>query len=145
MAEPYTLKIADILRDEFRRELALKGKIATRDTWNSIETIVRSTVSKDVVDVMGGVGWRHIEVGKRANTKLPVRKNGDKWELLEPLKRWKDTMAPNIPQFPFARAIAKRARAGIPLTTPAFDRAFPKVGEAFIDGFARGLLKSVKV
>ena len=130
-------RVESLLLASFQRELALKGKIATRATWNSIDTRHMRSVNAVRVEVLGGRGWFHIEAGKRANTKLPVKKGPDgKFRLVEPLLSWKRVVVPNIPDYLLARAIARKARAPVPLTRPATERAMGGVMEAVARGFA---------
>ncbi len=134
--------VGGVILKEYRRQLAITKKVATRRTLESLESRVLGTVKGQVVEIWGGSGWRHIEVGKRANTKMPVKKTNDGWVLLEPLKEWHETVAPQIPRFLLARKIARDARAGVPLADSALERAWPKVGEVLLAGFSRQMLKN---
>lgn len=140
MNRPAADAVASTLLSEFQRILVTKGKVATRETYNSLESRIKTTGKGFAVEIWGGPGWRHIEKGKRANTKMPVKKVGETWVLLEPLASWKRLKAPNIPQFLFARGIARRARAGIPLTDPALERSWPRIEDRMAEAFTRGLL-----
>ena len=137
-------EVQSVLLSAFQEQLALKGKIATRATYNSLETSAKGVASGGfIVEVKGGRGWFHIEAGKRANTKLPVKKEGDKFVLLEPLASWAKAKVPNIPYFLLARSIAKKARAGIPLTQPALEKAMPKVEKLVANMYAKAFMARI--
>jgi hypothetical protein len=90
--------------------LKRKEKIVTGATAKSIR--VESKRSEDSIEskVYGGAGMKFIVQGKKANTRLPVRKVGDRWELVQELKDWKAVKGLDIPDFLLARGIAKNKR-----------------------------------
>jgi len=89
--------------------LALKrlDKVVTAKTAKSLRA--ESSITKDSIDVSlyGGGGIKYIMQGKPANTKLPVRKVGDKFELIQSVKDWKAVVGFGGPDFLLARAIAR--------------------------------------
>lgn len=89
--------------------LALKrlDKIATAKTAKSIRTESdRNKVAIEIA-VVGGESLKYIIDGKPPNTKMPVRKVGSKFELIQEVKDWKAVRGFRGPDFLLARAIAK--------------------------------------
>lgn len=86
------------------------NKIVTGKTARSIRTETMRDASEVSISVFGGEGMKFIIDGKEANTKLPMRKVGGKFELVQNLKDWNVVTGLNIPDFLLARAIAKNKR-----------------------------------
>ena len=89
--------------------LALRrlGKIVTAKTAKSLRA--ESTVKKNKIDfaLYGSGGIKYIMQGKPANTKLPVKKVGGKFELIQSIKDWKAVVGFGGSDFLLARAIAR--------------------------------------
>lgn len=104
--------------DEIRKDLgtsavvALKrlGKVVTGKTARSVRTTDARGNGFVDFNLFGGGGMKYIIDGKKANTKMPVEKKGDKFELVQELKDWKAVVGFNGPDFLLARAIAKEPR-----------------------------------
>lgn len=88
--------------------LALKknDKIATGKTAQSIRTEAEVTDKGIEISVYAGGGMEYIIKGKPANTKLPVRKVGNRFELFQDIKDWKAVRGFRGSDFVLARAIA---------------------------------------
>lgn len=103
--------------------IALKrlDKVVTGKTAKSITT--DSNVGNEEIDisVFGGGATKYIIEGKPANTKLPMKKNGSKWELVQELKDWKAIRGFGGSDYLLARAIAKNKREPIDLGQKTLD------------------------
>lgn len=108
-------EIAKRIRSSFQIALERHEKIATGDTLRSIEVRDKVTANYVRFEVYAGDGFKFVQWGKRANTKLPVYKEGGKFHLVKPLARWKKARGLTMPDFLLARSIAKNPRAGIDL------------------------------
>ena len=92
--------------------VALKrlDKVVTGKTAQSIRTEVNEGAGELSIDLFGGGGMKFIVEGKKPNTKLPVKKVGQKFELVQELKDWKAIRNVKGSDFLLARAIAKNPR-----------------------------------
>lgn len=90
------------------------GKVVTAKTAKSVR--VDSERKKDSITskVFAAGGMKYIVDGKPANTKLPMRKVGNKWELVQELKDWKAVKKFDkkfdTPDYVLAKAIAENKR-----------------------------------
>ena len=69
----------------------------------------RNPTAVDIA-VIAGEGMKYIVEGKEANTKYPVEKKGDKFELVQPLKDWKAIVNFQASDFILARSIATKKK-----------------------------------
>ena len=99
--------------------LALKrnDKIATAKTAKSIRTDDERTDQFIDIGLYAGEGMEYIIKGKPPNTKLPVRKVGNKFELFQNIKDWKAVRNFRGSDFLLARAIARNRQE--PIDIPA--------------------------
>lgn len=112
------------------------GKVATGKTAQSIRTdVIETQEGYDLVQY-GGDWVKYIIEGKPANTKLPVVKKGDQWELVEPLKNWAAVKGVTIPPFVLARSIAKNPRDPFDLPSQALE----VYEQQFKDNFIQAIL-----
>jgi len=102
------------IRGSFQKALEQKNKVATGDTLRSVQVKMRISANFIEFQVYAGVGFKYIEWGKRANTKMPVEKIGNKFFLVKPLAKWKKALSITIPDFVLARAIARNPWRGFP-------------------------------
>lgn len=86
------------------------NKIVSGKTARSVRTEMNRNPTSVEIAVYAGEGMKFIVEGKPANTKYPVVKNGDKFELVQNLKDWKAIKGLDIPDFLLARSIAKNKR-----------------------------------
>lgn len=115
--------------DQLRKDLgtatvvALKrlDKVATGKTAQSVRTEANSIEMGIAIDVYASGGMKYILEGKKANTKLPVKKVGQKFELVQELKDWKAVRNFKGSDFVLARAIAKNAREPVDVAAEALD------------------------
>jgi hypothetical protein len=135
-------KVSTAIRGIFVSEFTKVRGTATGDTLRSINVKVVFGQPFVTWEVYAGEGYVWAQRGKRANTKLPVKKTGNGWELVAPLKRWHAIKTPSMPEFVLARAIARKARAPIPITARADQRISPIVG-TIIMGKGGGLGESI--
>ena len=115
--------IGNVLEKYYKQVLTEKGKIATRRTINSIDPSYKVLGDSVNVKVTADIGLFFIQSGKRANTKLPLKKQGDKFVLVDRLKDWKSAVNFGGSDYLLARAIAKKARRGIDITGIVIDRS----------------------
>lgn len=129
-------------------------KIVTARTARSVraETIVEGPAVISVNSIGSG-GLPFIISGKRPNTKLPVRKIGNSFELVPELKDWAKTVGFSGPDFVLAREIAKNARRPVDIgkfTQENFLKiARRKIGKKIsslaLKDFSKDLKKDVKI
>lgn len=115
--------VGNILERHYKQVLAEKGKIATRRTINSINPSYKVTGDSVNIKVSADKGLFFIQSGKRANTKLPLKKSGDRFVLVDRLAEWKGAVGFGGTDYLLARAIAKKARKGIDITGIVIDRS----------------------
>lgn len=96
-------------------------KKVTGRTAQSIRTAVVETNEGYDLEQYGGQWVKYIIEGKPANTKLPVKKVGDKFELVQPLKDWKAVKGLAIPDFLLARSIARNPREPFDLPSKSIE------------------------
>ena len=130
--------------------LALRrlDKIVTAKTAKSLRA--QSSVSKDSIDVdlYGGGGIKYIMQGKPANTKLPVKKVGGKFELIQSIKDWKAVVGFGGSDFLLARAIARNKQepkdvAG--LTLEIYQKNYAdKISQQLFSIYSQALSKEIK-
>lgn len=115
-------KIGTLVLDEYRTVLEQNSKIATRKTYNSLKYIFEVKKDSLKVFISANESLFFIENDKRANTKLPVKRDGDKFVLVDELQDWVKAVSFQGNHYLLARAIAKKFRRGIPITAIVFDR-----------------------
>lgn len=104
--------IAQSIKNYVKIALTRNHKIATGRTLKSIaaERILDSASRGMFVrHVTGSRSWIYIQQGRRAGGKMPIRRNGNKFEPVPELILWFNAL--NIPRarwFPILRAIARR-------------------------------------
>lgn len=86
------------------------NKVVTAKTAQSIRTESARTATEAGTSVYGSEGMKFIIDGKEANTKLPMRKVGGAFELVQNIKDWAAVVGFDGPGFLLARAIAKNKR-----------------------------------
>jgi len=103
------------IRTVFQIPLVRNRKVVTKITLNSIRVVTTHIGNLVTYDVFAGGGYVFIQRGKRANTKFPVKKVGNTFVLVEPLRKWKAAKGLSIPDFLLARSIATNPRRPINL------------------------------
>ena len=103
--------------------IALKqnDKIATAQTAQSMRAENKRTKEGAEILVYGAGGLKFIMNGKPANTKMPVRKVGNEFELLGSLKDWKAVRGFQGSDFLLARAIARNKKEPIDIAGETLD------------------------
>lgn len=96
--------------------LRKNDKVATGKTVQSIRGETKRTKEGIDIYIYGAGGLKYIIEGKPANTKLPVRKVGNTFELLGSLKDWKNIRGFQGSDFILARAIARNKREPIDIS-----------------------------
>lgn len=89
------------------------NKVVTAKTAKSVRVESQRTADSIESKVYAAGGMKYIVEGKPSNTKYPMRKVGDKWELVPELKDWKAIIGFGGDDFLLARAIAKKERAPV--------------------------------
>lgn len=155
MTIPVTIIPAKIVREMesdvvTSAALALRrlDKIKTAKTIKSLRS--ESGISADgiTVDLYAGGGIKYIIEGKPANTKLPVRKVGDGFELIQDVKDWAAVVGFGGPHFLLARAIARNKQepndvAG--LTFEIYQQTYgDKISSQLFSIYSQELSKEVK-
>lgn len=97
------------------------GKVVTGKTAQSIRG--ESERGKEGIDILiyGSEGLEYIISGKPANTKMPVKKVGGRFELLGSLKDWKAIVGFGGSDFLLARAIARNKQEPIDIPGQTLD------------------------
>lgn len=96
-------------------------KVVTGKTANSIRTELKETQTGYELLQYGGESVRYLIEGKPANTKLPVQKVGDKFELFQSIKDWKAILNLEMSDYVLARAIARNERPPINLAEKSLE------------------------
>lgn len=107
--------LARRIRTSFQIALERHDKVATGSTLRSIEVRKVAKPTFYGFEVWAGPGFRFTQWGKRANTKLPVYKQGGRFYLVPELAAWKKAVGATMPDFLLARSIARKARAPVDL------------------------------
>jgi hypothetical protein len=110
--------IPDSFFDQIQKDLGTStvvalqrlGKIVSGKTARSVRTEMKRNPTAVDIAVIAGEGMKYIVEGKEANTKYPVEKKGDKFELVQPLKDWKAIVNFQASDFILARSIATKKR-----------------------------------
>lgn len=103
---------------------------ATAETVNA-KTSFESTTSVANIPVFGAGGLPFIISGKPANTKMPVRKVGNTFELFPDLKNWKAVTGFGGSDFVLARSIAENPQAPVDIASEA-EKIFLKRTEGIL-------------
>lgn len=126
--------------------LQKNDKIVSGKTAKSIRSEIEFPDNQDEanISVVGGEWLRYIIEGKPANTKLPVRKTSDGWELVQDLKNWKAIVGFGGSDFLLARTIAKNPRAPVDIPGDAIKIFETKTFKEFSDALAKLSAKEIK-
>lgn len=114
--EQTTIKVARLTLEKYGEILSRLNKVATGRTRNSLHYEYDVTPTEVSIKIRSDVGLLFIELGKRANTKLPVRKVNGVWQLVPRLEEWRKAVGFGGTDWQLAYTIAKNPREGIPVT-----------------------------
>jgi hypothetical protein len=89
------------------------NKVVSGATAKSVRTESETDNEEATISVYAGCGMKYIIEGKPANTKYPMKKEGNKFVLLDELKYWKKLVGFQGSDFLLARTIAQNKRDGI--------------------------------
>jgi hypothetical protein len=89
------------------------NKVVSGATAKSVRTESETDNEEATISVYAGGGMKYIIEGKPANTKYPMKKEGNKFVLLDELKYWKKLVGFQGSDFLLARTIAQNKRDGI--------------------------------
>lgn len=124
-------------------------KVVTAKTARSVRYETKIDSDGAEISVYGGGGMKYIVEGKPANTKLPMRKNGNKWELVQELKDWKAIRHFNGADFVLARSIAKNKREGINIAEKALkifeEMNLSKISNSILSNSIIQVTKEIKI
>jgi hypothetical protein len=111
-------------------------KIVSGATARSIRGETEIDNEEATISIFGGFGLKYIIEGKPANTKYPMKKEGNKFVLVDELRYWKKLVGFQGSDFVLARSIAKNKRDGIDVagkTIEYFEKAYlPKTTNALL-------------
>ena len=164
------MAVINLLGQEFFREmerdvvasvgvsLVKNGKVVTARTVKSVRAATTFNGERAEFEAYGGGGLPFIVQDKPANTKLPVVFVGTRtgrggrevkeFELVAPLRDWKNVVGFGGSDFLLARAIAKNPRKAVDIATAAFDylnkKTVPKIAKRFGSLLARELVNPFK-
>lgn len=128
-------RLESIIKTYLQNKLIQKRKVVTRETFESLDIKGQDNRQFIRISIKGSEAIFFIEAGKRANTKLPVKKVGNEWKLLGNLDAWKVEVGYAGSDFQLASAIAKNSRPPIPIVNEAIKEALPEIEKAIIDHF----------
>ena len=114
-------EIADRLGVSAVVALRRLDKIVTGKTARSVRTEMSRKPDSVEISLIGGEGMKYIIEGKPANTKYPVKKVGDKFELVDSLKDWKNIRGFQGSDFLLARQIAENSRDPVDVAGATLD------------------------
>lgn len=124
------------------------GKVATAKTVKSVRTESQKTNEDVSISVFAGGGAKYIVEGKPANTKMPVKKTANGWELVQELKDWKAVRGFEGSDWQLARTIAKNKREPIDVGTKTleiFEQNFlNKFKTAILNFTTQEVIKEIK-
>jgi len=120
-------EISVILEDELKGILVQYKKLATKKTYNSVRPESDVTINRANIKVFALESLQFIVSGRRPGAKLPVRKNGDQFELVPELQEWVRAVSFTGSYFLLARSIARRGIKGIPVVDLMMEKARPKI------------------
>lgn len=118
------------IEEGYKPVLQANKKVVTRRTFNSFEGDFTASSNNLRIVLTADKALFYIENGKRANTKLPVKKVGGTWQLVERLEEWKDAVNFGGTDYQLAYSIAKNRREGIDISGQAKQRVNKKILEA---------------
>jgi len=114
----YIQLVPDSFFDQVQKDLGTStvvalqrlNKIVSGKTARSVRTERKRSATAVDIALIGGEGMKYIIEGKEANTKYPVVKKGDQFELVQNLKDWKALVNFQGSDFLLARSIALNPR-----------------------------------
>ena len=127
-ANQLSIEILKVYIKYYERVLDQKGKIATRETIESLTGQTKVSLNDVNVKVIAAVSLLYIEFGRRAGAKMPPSGRLDDWYAAKGIDPKLD--------FVIRRAIARRGIKPTPITQPVIDAARLEVNE-LISNFAR--------
>jgi len=107
-------ELGQLLTNSVKTRLVQKRKVATAKTLQSIKMErVLDSASRGMFrrHVTGRTAWQNIQGGRRAGSKMPVRRVGNSFEPFPELVEWFTTF--NIPRSAWFLIMRKIARDGI--------------------------------
>lgn len=119
---------------------------ATGKTERSIETVVSERTDTVIGFSTSGAGAIPFVIeGKPANTKLPVRKTANGFELVTDLQEWKKIRGFGGSDYLLARSIARKAKAPVDLGAESL-RVFDQINrnKDLIDTFTENLANNIE-
>lgn len=126
--------------------LQRNNKIVTGATARSAKGITSLDSSRSIanVGVIGSEGLPWIVKGKPANTRYPMRRVGDKFELVPSLKNWKRAVGFGGSDFLLARSIAENPRKPIDIAGEAMQIFLKRTENKIPSALARIVGKEIK-
>lgn len=134
------LGIGDTMIGSIKKVLLQYRKVATKRTYNSLEKQVIKEGETYRVIIWSDVGMKYIITGRKKGGKLPVRKVGNKFELVPRLKAWAKAVFFTGSYYLLARKIARDGIKGIPIVEIA-EADFEEKISSDIDKVAKTIIK----
>jgi len=110
------IRVSNLMVEAYKRILIEKKKVATRTTIKSLKAGHRLRKDGVTAYVSADKGLFFIQSGRRPGGKLPMRKTGGQWRLVERLEKWKRAVNFGGPDFLLARSIARKGVKGVDIT-----------------------------
>jgi len=108
-------RVIALWEEGHRAALKRHRKIATRRVFDSILGIRDVRDNRLTIEIEADEGWFWINKGRRPGGKYPVEKRGNRFRLVPRLRRWKQAVGFNGPDFLLARSIAVNGIDPVPL------------------------------
>jgi hypothetical protein len=108
--------IGSILISKYRDVIKRTKKVATGKTIAGIKIEGSTTGITASIKVIAPKSLQHIEKGRRKGAKLPVRKVGDRFELVPALEEWKRAVGYKGSDYMLAKGISERGIKPTPIT-----------------------------
>ena len=129
-------EVLTILLNEYRETLTQYKKVATRKTIESLRGEQDATTNRIILKVTANESLFFIISGRRKGARLPVRKVGDKFELVTELQEWKVAVGYRGADYILAKGISERGIKGIPITSIVLQNKKQKILELITRRFA---------
>ena len=125
--------------------LQRNSNIVSAKTSKSVRSETSLDSSRTIANIsgFGGGGLPFITKDKPANTKFPMKKVGDRFELVPDLKNWKALTGFGGSDFLLARSIAKNPRRAIDIAGPAMDIFLKRSEKKILNSLVRIVGKEI--
>lgn len=126
----------EILVDLYKNTLVQNRKFATKKTHRSIEYKIIISPTEIKIQILSNISLLFIEKGRRKGAKLPVKKVGGKFELVDELKEWVKAVGYGGSHYVLAKRISERGIKGTPITAIVIAKLGNKLDKLISEYFA---------